>query len=145
MLALAGLLQQAAGQLGNVSGATADVRACGPNLRADKLVFAEAAGDRQRLSSEVADLPGRSALPAALVPDLINGWLASVKEYRDLALWANDAIYDGCAKSSITSDANLRASDSPADQATGDKQSFVALWDPIADKYGLVNYQAWQL
>ncbi len=142
---LAGLLAQGVQQLGNVSGATADVRACGPNLRADKLVFAKAAGDRQRLASELAAMKGRSALPAALVPDLINGWQASVKDYRDLALWANSAIYGGCTKSKITSDANLRASDGPADQAAGYKRAFVGLWGPIAGKYGLVSYQAWQL
>lgn len=142
---LAGLLAQGVDQLGNVTGATADVRDCGPNLRADKLVFAKAAGDRQRLISSLTDMKGRSALPAALVPDLISGWQASAKEYRDLSLWANDAIYDGCAKSRITSDANLRASDGPADQATGDKNAFVRLWAPIAEKYGLASYEAWQL
>jgi eukaryotic-like serine/threonine-protein kinase len=141
-VALAGLLQQAADQLGKVSGATADVRDCGLKLPADATVFYSAAGDRRRLLSDLPHLTDRSALPTALLQDLTSDWQESNTRYTDLGHWTDNAIYDGCVKQDIGSDANLRDSYVPGDEAALDRESFVTLWAPIADKYALPTYPA---
>jgi eukaryotic-like serine/threonine-protein kinase len=144
-VALAGLLQQAATQLGHVSSATTNVRDCGSQLKADAATFYSAAGDRRRLLSDLSHLTGRAALSAALVRDLTGDWSESNTQYTDLGRWADYAIYRGCVTREIGSNADLRDSYGPGDQATADKEAFTRLWDPVASKYALPTYQYWQL
>lgn len=141
-VALAGLLQQAADQLGDVSGATADVRDCGLKLQDDATVFYSAAGDRRRLLSDLPDLTDRSALPSALLQELTGDWQESNTQYTDLGHWADIAIYRGCVKQDIGSNADLRDSYAPGDEASRDRAAFVKFWGPIADRYGLPTYPA---
>lgn len=144
-VALAGLLEQAATQLGHVSSATTSVRDCGSNLKADATTFYSAAGDRRRLLSDLNHLTDHDALSAALLRDLAGDWSESNVQYTDLGRWADYALYRGCVKRDIGSNPDLRASYGPAGQATADKEAFVRLWGPIAGKYALSTYQYWQL
>jgi hypothetical protein len=141
-VALAGLLQQADDQLGNVSGAEADVRDCGLKLQADAAVFYSAAGDRRRLLSDLPRLTDRSALPTALLQDLTGDWQESNTQYTDLGHWTDNAIYGGCVKQDIGFNANLRDSYVPGDEAARDREAFVNLWALIAGKYALPTYPA---
>jgi hypothetical protein len=141
-VALAGLLEQASDQLGDVSGATADVRDCGLKLRADATVFYSAAGDRRRLLSDLPHLTDRSALPTALLRDLTGDWQESNTQYTDLGHWTDNAIYGGCVKQDIGSNANLRDSYAPGNAAARDREAFVKLWAAIAATYALPTYQA---
>jgi hypothetical protein len=143
--ALAALLARSVLQLGNVNGATANVEACGKNLRSDEATFNQSADNRRAMVTGLADLSGRSALPSAMLEDLNNGWQASVKEYLDLGYWANDEVFDGCTKSRVTSDNNYRTATGLGGQATNAKKEFLALWGPIAHKYGYPTYEYWQL
>jgi hypothetical protein len=143
--ALAALLGQAARQVGPMSGVMADVRDCGSKLQADRLTFAQAAGDREQLLSRLARMKDRSALPAAMLADLTDAWRAEVLEYTDLAHWANDAVNDGCDKASIASDANLIDSAGPKSQSKQDATSFVRSWDPLAGEYRLTIYPYYQI
>jgi hypothetical protein len=144
-VALAGLLKSAVIQLGDVSGSIAKVRGCKPDLSSDQHVFYAAAGDRRRLLNELATMSGRSALPSALLRDLTSAWQSSAQDYTDLALWTDDALYHGCSKATIDSDANYRASERPGAEAMQDKEAFVRLWDPIAARYDLAIYPYWEL
>lgn len=141
-VALAGLLQQAADQLGDVPGATADVRDCGLKLQDDASVFYSAAGDRRRLLAGLPHLVDRSALPSSLLQELTGDWQESNMQYTDLGHWADVAIYQGCVKQDIDSNADLRDSYAPGDAASRDRAAFVKVWDPVAGKYGLHTYPA---
>jgi hypothetical protein len=141
---LSGLLAQSVTDRAAVIAAAEDVRGCGPSLRQDARTFTRAASNRQRLLSLLASLPSRPLLPAAMLQDLTSAWQASAQVDTDLAGWTQDNIARGCHGHS-RSDASLRASDSPEDQATAGKRAFVTLWNPIARQYGLTTYQRSQL
>jgi hypothetical protein len=137
---LSGLLAQSVTDRAAVIDAAADVRGCGPSLRQDARTFASAASSRQRLLSRLGSLPGRSLLPAAMLPDLTGAWQASAQVDTDLAQWAEGKITRGCRGNS-RSDARLRASYVPEAQATAGKHAFASLWNPVARRYGLTTYQ----
>ncbi len=141
---LSGLLAQSVTDRAAVIDAAVDARGCGPSLRQDARTFARAASSRQRLLSRLGSLPGRSLLPAAMLPDLTGAWQASAQVDTDLARWADDNITRGCYRTS-RSDAGLRASYIPEGQANAGKQAFVSLWNPLARRYGLTTYQQDQL
>jgi hypothetical protein len=141
---LSGLLAQSVTDRAGVTGAAEDVRGCGPSLHQDARTFTRAASSRQRLLARLASLPGRSALPAALLQDLTSAWQASAQVDTDLAQWTQDNIARGCHHGS-RSDAHLRASGVPESRATVSKRAFAAQWNPIARQYGLRTYQRNQL
>ena len=58
--------------------------------------------------------------------------------------WAQDEVSHGCHQNDHN-DANFAASNTPDVQASNDKAAFVALWNPIAAKYGLTRYSTSQL
>jgi hypothetical protein len=144
-VALAALLNEAVSQRGEVSLAISNVSACKPKLQTDTVTFGDAANNRRGLLGKLGSLSGRSTLPADLIQELTYAWQSSAIEYTDLAHWADDAIYHGCSKATINSDANLRASTTPSTQAAEDKKAFLRLWAPIASKYNLATYQYWEL
>jgi hypothetical protein len=141
---LSGLLALSVPDRAAVTGAAEDVRGCGPSLRQDARAFTGAARSRQHLLALLATLPGRPLLPAAMLQDLTRAWQASAQVDTDLARWTQDTIARGCHPGS-QSDASLRASNIPEDQATAGKQAFATLWNPIARQYRLTTYQPDQL
>jgi len=141
---LSALLARSVTDRAAVIDAAEDVRGCGPSLRQDARTFTRAASSRQHLLSRLASLPGRSALPAALLPNLTTAWQASAQVDTDLARWAADTIARGCHHKS-RSDAGLRASYAPESRATAGKHAFARLWNPVARQYGLTTYQPSQL
>jgi hypothetical protein len=143
---LSGLLAQSVSDRAAVTAAAVDVRACGSSLRQDARTFSHEASSRQQLLAKLAGLPGRSALPAALLQNLTSAWQASAQVDTDLARWTQDNIARGCHRGhGARSDAYLRASDVPEGQATVAKKAFAAEWNPIARQYGLATYQRSQL
>jgi hypothetical protein len=142
---LAGLLSQSGTDRADVINAVGSVRACdnATVLRKDATTFSVAAANRQKLLSGLASLPGRSALPAAMISDLTAGWQASAQVDADLAKWATAAA-SHCRKGN-QNDPNLKASYGPDGQATAGKQAFAQLWNPLATKYSLQTYQWEQL
>jgi len=142
---LAALLPQSGADRGAVIDADGDVSNCGKNLAQDVSTFNKSASNRQTLLSKLDSLPGRSALPAALVTSLSGAWQASAQVDSDLAKWAQDELSGGCHKGKTANDPNLKASYGPDGQATADKQAFVKLWNPLATKYGLKTYQVGDL
>jgi len=142
---LAGLLSRSGTDRADVIAAVGSVRACDKAavLRKDATTFSVAAANRQKLLSRLADLPGRSALPAAMISDLTAGWQASAQVDTDLAKWATAAA-SHCRKGN-QNDPNLKASYGPDGQATAGKQAFARLWNPLATKYALPTYQWEQL
>jgi hypothetical protein len=138
---LAALLPQSGADRGKVVNAVVDVQNCGKNLAQDAATFSTAAANRQTLLTKLSALPGRAALPPAMISALNGAWQASAQADTDLSKWAQDELSHGCRKSKVGNDANLKASYGPDGQATTDKQSFTRQWNPLARQYGLKTYQ----
>jgi hypothetical protein len=141
---VAALLSQSAADRTATSAAASDIASCGPKLRSDAAVFASAVTSRQALLSKLAALPGRAALPPALVTDLTKAWQASITADQAYTKWANDELAKTCVPQD-TADPGFQATVAPNQQATTDKTQFAAAWNPVAAQYGLTRYQPGQL
>jgi hypothetical protein len=141
---LAGLLANSVADRSSIVPAVQDVNQCGPDLSQDPETFQNAATSRQSLISQLADLPGRSTLPAQMLQNLASAWQASVQADQDFAQWAQDEVSQGCVQNDH-SDPNYQAAGVPDSEATTAKKAFVGFWDPIASEYGLPSYQWNQL
>jgi hypothetical protein len=141
---LSTLLAQSANDRTSIVNAVNDVSQCGPDLGQDSQIFQSAAASRQSLLSQLASLPGQSALPAQMIQDLTGAWQASAAADQDFAQWAQDEASQGCTPDD-QSDQNYQAADAPDNEATEDKEAFVSLWNPIATSYGMPYYQWEQL
>jgi hypothetical protein len=127
-----------------VSGAAADVAACGPNLTADKQAFSAAAASRQALLASLKTVPGQAKLPASLLSQLTAAWQASVSADQAYAQWAGDESAKGCVRND-TSDPGYQAATTADSTATKDKAAFTTAWNPVAARYRLTSYQPGQL
>ena len=141
---LAALLASSASDRQQISNAYDNVLACGAGLAQDAQAFRSAAASHRRLLSQLAQLPGRTALPQAMLSDLSSAWRASAAADDDFARWAQDQVRNGCTLND-TSDPNFVAANGPDNQATTSKTAFVGLWNPMATGYGLPNYQQNQI
>jgi hypothetical protein len=141
---LAGLLAQSVTDRSSTVNAVNSISKCGPTLSQGPQVLESAAASRQRLVSQLASLPGRSALPAQMLQALTGAWQASATADRDFAQWAQDELSRGCIQND-EADPNFQAAAAPDAKATTGKKAFVKLWNPIAAQYGLTTYRWNQL
>ena len=137
---VAGMLASSVSDRTAIDNAYGDVMSCGPNLGSDASVFTRAASSRRGMLASLGSMPGRSALPPALLSDLGNAWQASIAADQAFATWANDAATQGCTPNDTSSSA-YQATVTPDNQATQYKTAFVGQWNPIASNYGLTTYQ----
>jgi hypothetical protein len=141
---LAALLTQSGTDRAAITQAFNAVASCSPGLSRDETVFSDAAASHQDLLGMLAALPGRSALPASMLQDLTLAWQASAEADQDFADWTQDEISRGCSTDD-RSDPSYQAAMTPDNEATKYKKAFVALWTPIANEYGLPQYQYSQI
>jgi hypothetical protein len=141
---LSGLLAQSGTDHSDVNTAVTDVQACGSGLASDAKEFSKAAANRRALLARLAQLPGRSALPAQMLADLTSAWSASATVDADLAKWAA-AEKGHCHKGSTTKSRDYTATIPFDSEATNGKTEFVEQWNPLAKQDGLPTYQAAQL
>jgi hypothetical protein len=139
---LAGLLSQSGTDHADVNAAVTSVEGC-KGLTADAQTLNKAATNRRTLLTKLAQLPGRSALPAAMISNLTNGWQASATVDADLAQWATSEA--GHCKKDDTKNPNYAASLPFDSKATNGKTAFVGQWNSLARKYGLSVYQPSQI
>ena len=140
--ALSGLLAQSGTDHSDVNAAVTNVAGC-KGLAADARTFSKAAANRGTLLTKLAQLPGRSALPAAMLTDLTNGWTASATVDTDLAKWATAEA--GHCKKNDTKNPAYTASLPFDSKATNGKSAFVQQWNSLAKKYALPTYQPSQI
>jgi len=138
---LAGLLQQSSADRSAINDAYNDAYSCGASLSSDQQAFQQAASSRQSLLNQLSSLPGARALPAQMLSDLTNAWQASLSVDNDYAQWAGDESSSGCT----LQDPGYTAAETPNEEATTDKNAFVALWNPIAQRYNLAQYSGDQI
>jgi hypothetical protein len=141
---LAGLLAQSVTDRSSIVNAASGVSQCGPALSQAPQVFENAAAARQQLLSQLASLPGRSALSGQMLQALTGAWQASAAADQDFARWARDELSQGCTPND-QADLNFQAAAGPDGQATAGKKAFVSLWNPMATQYGLPSYRWNQL
>jgi hypothetical protein len=141
---LAALLRQSVTDRSSITVAVTDVDQCGPSLNQDPQTFQSAAASHQQLLSQLSSLPGRSALPAAMLQSLTSAWQASAAADKDLGQWARDEVSNGCTQND-QADPKFQAAAGPDGQATTEKKAFVSQWNPIASQYRLATYQWNQL
>jgi hypothetical protein len=139
---LAGLLSQSGTDHSDVNAAVTNVEGC-KGLPADAQEFTKAATNRGTLLSKLAQLPGRSALPAAMISNLTTGWQASATVDADLAKWATSEA--GHCKKNDFKNPNYAASLPFDSKATNGKTAFVGQWNGLARKYGLAVYSPSQI
>jgi hypothetical protein len=139
---LSKLLAQSVSDRGAINSAYNDVASCGPSRSQDQATFQQGVTSRQQLLSQLGSMTDASALPASMISSLTQAWTASIKADQDFAAWAGD---ESASCTPNGSDANLSAATVPDNQATRDKTSFVASWNPIATQYGLPTYAQDQL
>jgi hypothetical protein len=141
---LAAMLSQSVSDRAAIISAASDVGNCGPHLSSDAKVFDDAASSRKSLLTSLTTMPGRSALPAAMLSDLTKAWQASIAADQGYAQWANDENTQGCVAND-TSDPGYQATLTPNANATRYKAAFAGQWNPVAAKYGLIQYNQDQL
>jgi hypothetical protein len=141
---VAGMLTSSVADRTAIDNAYNDVDGCGPNLDGDAAVFTRAANSRRAMLARLASMPGRAALPPALLTHLASAWQASLTADQDLATWASDEAAQGCVRDD-TSDPGYQATATPDNEANQAKTAFVAQWNPLATSYGLTTYQQDQL
>jgi hypothetical protein len=141
---VAGMLASSVTDRTAINNAYNDVYNCGPSLHGDAAVFTRAVSSRRALLASLATMPGRAALPPALLTDLTKAWQASVAADQGFATWADDEVTQGCVAGD-TSDPGYRTTITPDNEATAYKTDFTAEWNPIAARYGLTTYQQGQL
>jgi hypothetical protein len=141
---VAGMLTSSVADRTAIDNAYNDVDGCGPNLGGDAAVFTRAASSRRAMLARLASMPGRAALPPALLSNLASAWQASLAADQGLATWASDEAAQGCVRDD-TSDPGYQATVTPDNEADQFKTAFVAQWNPLATSYGLTTYQQDQL
>ncbi len=141
---VAGMLASSVTDRTAINNAYNDVYNCGPSLHGDAAVFTRAVSSRRALLASLATMPGRAALPPALLADLTEAWRASMAADQGFATWANDEVTQGCVAGD-TSDPGYQATITPDNEATQYKTDFATEWNPIATTYGLTTYQQGQL
>jgi hypothetical protein len=141
---VAGMLTRSVSDRSAIVSADNDVASCGPNLASDAGVFTRAANSRTAILANLAAMPGRSALPAAVLSDLTKAWQASVAADQSLGRGARHESTHVCVPND-TGDPGYQASTAPDNEATKYKTEFTTRWNPIATRYSLTTYQPNQL
>jgi hypothetical protein len=141
---LAAMLSQSVSDRAAIISAASDVGNCGPHLSSDAKVFDDAASSRKSLLASLTTMPGRTALPAAMLSDLTMAWQASIAADQGYAQWASDENTQGCVAND-TNDPGYQATVTPNANATTYKTAFVGQWNPVAGRYGLTQYDQNQL
>ncbi len=138
---LSGLLQRSVSVRNSIASASRDAGTCGGAFAQDARTFRQAAAARRTLAGQLDSLPGAQTLPVQMLADLRSAWQASATADDDYARWADDEAAHGCT----TNDPWYAATNTPNQQATTDKMTFIVLWNPIANRYGLPAYTQGQL
>ncbi len=136
---LAGLLQQSANARTTVVAATQAVTACADP--ASQISQMQQAIDLRQgvLNSlgqvQVGSIPNGSTM----ISDLTTALQASSQADQDFIAWMNDVEGAGCPVPT-TSDSNYQAASNASSTATTAKDAFVALWNPVAQQFGLTQF-----
>ncbi|WP_037604992.1 hypothetical protein [Streptacidiphilus rugosus] len=133
------VLSQSSSDRRQVASAASDASGC-TNLSAAQSAFRTAASDRQSLATKIGGLDV-SQLPngAAMMQSLAKAEQESASADNSFAAWAGTLISSGCTAPgpAPTNGSDYQAAIASSQQASTDKQNFVAQWNAIAGQYQL--------
>ncbi|MGW4561979.1 hypothetical protein ACWEN3_06075 [Streptomyces sp. NPDC004561] len=146
-VALDKLLADSGSSRATVINAVADVKQCG-NLDQSAASLRDAAGQRTQLVTRLGQL-SVDKLPdnGALTDALTKAWQASAAADNHYAAWADQAKggHKGCRKGHARITGETQAGNRESGNASAQKVKAAALWNAIAQKYGLTQRQPTQL
>jgi hypothetical protein len=133
--AVTAILDQTKSDRSSVVAAVQDASGCG-NLGGDLSALQASQADRQKLAQSAAGLDVSALSGTADLPQQLSTLLTdSATADGDFADWVTD-LEQSCTAGSTTQDQNYQAAASASQTAEGDKQTFLATWNPIATQYG---------
>ncbi|MFL6120579.1 hypothetical protein [Actinophytocola sp.] len=138
------VLQQTHLSRQQVHDAADDVLHCGSGhgLDADARTLGDAAETREQLADQVQALPADALDDGQHLLDLLTAALRnSAQADRELAAWAQNLEDTGCEPDAATDNPHYHTSTALSEQATADKQSLLAVWNPLADEQNLPTWQ----
>ena len=143
--AVAVIVSQSVADRTSIGGAISSIESCGDLQSAVTTLQADATS-RQTLATragalDVSSIPNGSEVTA----NLAQAMSSSAASDRNYAAWAQGVEAAGSCSGSPPQDANWSAAQQTDAQATAAKTAFVAVWNPIAQQYGLVTVQPNQL
>ena len=143
--ALAAILQQSASARSTVVSATQAVTNCSADPASEISQMKAAIAQRQSALQELSQI-SPSDLPdgAALGTDITTALNASNQADQSYILWMGD-IEGGTCPHPTDSDPNFANAAGASTQATAAKKAVLALWNPLAQQYGLPQYTADQI
>lgn len=123
-----------------------DVQACRADPTAAARTVEAAATTRATIISnlkalDVSQLPNGTTMRN----DLVDGLQASLGADQDYAAWMQDVAAGTAKCDGAATDPRFQAGNNASAVATKDKDAFLALWNPLAPRYGLPTYQEDQL
>ncbi|MFE9725438.1 hypothetical protein ACFYQ5_18015 [Streptomyces sp. NPDC005794] len=140
------LLERSTSDRQQVIDAVNAVEACASDESVDSAgqVLDAAAVRRESLITGLAELDlGELASGSDAAGRLRTGWQHSADADRAFADWADDAR--GCSPGAVPRTSSYHQGVRSSELATGAKEDFVALWTPIAARYGLPERDTAQL
>ncbi|MBM9509643.1 hypothetical protein [Actinacidiphila acididurans] len=146
--ALDALLRQQAGTRGHVQQAVNSAMKCGrgTSLTEDTDAFRHAYGRRDDLTTQLSGLDVDAVDGGGqAVSDLTDAWNASMAADRAFAQWASWLATNGCDADTTANAPGFSDAMDASARATEAKKTFVAEWNPVADRYGLPDYSWDQL
>jgi hypothetical protein len=132
------LIRQTANARSQLVSTVAAVDNCSADPATAAASLAAAVTTRQQVVSQLATL-AVDALPngQAMRLALINALNDSIDADRHFAAWQAGINAAGGCHGQAPHDANWQAAQASSSAATGAKQTFAALWNPVASRYGL--------
>ncbi len=135
-------LAQSASVRPAVQTAITSVQNCSESPSSAEATFQQAISTRQNIlqglgTLDVSSLPNGAQLVSALTSAMQN----SLNADNDYHAWLADLVSSGAACGSNPSqDPNYVAAGNADSAATTSKEAFVAIWDPMAPRYGQQTY-----
>ena len=142
MAAIGTDLTQSASVRPAVQAAITSVQNCSESPSSAEATFQQAISTRQNIlqglgTLDVSGLPNGAQLVSALTSAMQN----SLNADNDYHAWLADLVSSGAACGSNPSqDPNYVAAGTADSAATTSKEAFVAIWDPMAPRYGQQTY-----
>ncbi|MEU7056800.1 hypothetical protein [Streptomyces sp. NPDC046197] len=132
--ALNTLLSENAGRRSGVADAVQSMMRCS-GLDQARQVFSDAADARTSLLDKLDEL-STDQLPGGLVSELRSAWQSS-KEADQAYARVVDEVSGSCSSGSVAGASAWQDASTASNQATAAKQDFVAVWNPLAQEFGL--------
>jgi hypothetical protein len=131
------LIQQSASARSLLVRTVAAIESCSYDPNAASMALATAISSRQQVIDQVGTLPVNVlSNGVAMRQALVTALTASIAADRQYQAWLAGITSAGGCKGHAAHDANWQAAQTSSSDATGAKQTFATLWNPVAATFG---------